>query len=73
VLGVYPDGYAAKANTMPLVSLAPTPDFTKVAAASRAWTAQVDRAEDLDAALAAAIEQVTIHKTQALVEIRIAP
>lgn len=73
VLGVYPDGYAAKANTMPLVSLAPTPDFTKVAAASRAWTARVDRAEDLDAVLAAAIEQVTIHKTQALVEIRIAP
>lgn len=73
VLGVYPDGYASKANTMPLVSLAPTPDFTKVAAASRAWTAQVDRAEELDAALAAAIEQVTVHKTQALVEIRIAP
>ena len=73
VLGVYPDGYAAKANTMPLVSLAPAPDFTKVAAASRAWTARVDRAEDLDATLIAAIEQVTIHKTQALVEIRIAP
>lgn len=73
VLGVYPDGYASKANTMPLISLAPTPDFTKVAAASRAWTARVDRAEDLDATLVAAIEQVTIHKTQALVEIRIAP
>jgi len=73
VLGVYPDGYASKANTMPLVSLAPTPDFTKVAAASRAWTARVDRAEDLDSILAAAIEQVTIHKTQALIEIRIAP
>ncbi|MFB4373670.1 thiamine pyrophosphate-requiring protein [Agrobacterium sp. CR_3] len=73
VLGVYPDGYASKANTMPLVSLAPTPDFTKVAEASRAWTARVERAEDLDAALAAAIEQVTIHRTQALVEIRIAP
>ncbi|MGV2068557.1 thiamine pyrophosphate-requiring protein [Agrobacterium sp. 22-226-1] len=73
VLGVYPDGYASKANTMPLVSLTPTPDFTKVAAASRAWTARVDRAEELDAVLAAAIEQVTTHKTQALVEIRIAP
>lgn len=73
VLGVYPDGYASKANTMPLVSLAPSPDFTKVAAASRAWTARVDLAEDLDAILAAAIEQVTVHKTQALVEIRIAP
>lgn len=73
VLGVYPDGFAAKTNSMPLVSLVPTPDFTQVAAASRAWTAKVERAEDLDAVLEAAIEHVTVKKTQALVEIRIAP
>ena len=40
VLGTYPDGYASRTNRMPLVSLDPTPDFTKVAAASRAWTAR---------------------------------
>lgn len=73
VLGVYPDGFAAKTNSMPLVSLVPTPDFTQVAAASRAWTAKVERAEDLGAVLEAAIEHVTVKKTQALVEIRIAP
>ncbi|MGK9054980.1 thiamine pyrophosphate-requiring protein [Neorhizobium petrolearium] len=73
VLGVYPDGFAAKTNTMPLVSLAPTPDFTQVAAASRAWTAKVERAEELGAVLQAAIEHVMVRKTQALVEIRIAP
>jgi acetolactate synthase I/II/III large subunit len=73
VLGVYPDGYAAKSNAMPLVSLTPSPDFTKVAAASRAWTAHVERADDLLGVLQAAIAHVTTEKTQALVEIRIAP
>ncbi|MDO1582652.1 thiamine pyrophosphate-requiring protein [Rhizobium oryzicola] len=73
VLGVYPDGYAAKSNAMPLVSLTPTPDFTQVAAASRAWTAKVERADDLLNVLQAAITHVTTKKTQALVEIRIAP
>lgn len=73
VLGVYPDGFASKSNQMPLVSLAPTPDFTQVAAASRAWTAKVDHADDLPAALEAAIEQVMEKGRHALVEIRIAP
>ena len=51
---------------------APSPDFTKVAAASRAWTAKVERGDELPAALEAAIEHVTVNRTQALVEIRIA-
>lgn len=73
VLGVYPGGYAAKSNDMPLVSLTPSPDFTKVASASRAWTAKVERGDELLSVLRAAIEHVTTKKTQALVEIRIAP
>jgi acetolactate synthase-1/2/3 large subunit len=72
VLGVYPDGYAAKSNAMPLVSLAPSPDFTKVASASRAWTAKVEDADELPGVLEEAIHQVTTKRTQALVEIRIA-
>ncbi|MBW6422445.1 thiamine pyrophosphate-requiring protein [Rhizobium sp. XQZ8] len=71
VLGVYPNGYAAKSNDMPLVSLAPSPDFTKVASASRAWTAKVERGDELLPVLERAIEHVTKEKTQALVEIRI--
>lgn len=73
VLGVYPNGYAARANAMPLTSLAPSPDFTKVAEASRAWTARVERAADLMGVLKAAIEHVTTRRTQALVDISIAP
>jgi acetolactate synthase I/II/III large subunit len=72
VMGVYPGGYAAKSNAMPLVSLSPSPDFTKVAAASRAWTAKVEQADDLLPSLQAAIEQVMEEKRLALVEIKIA-
>jgi acetolactate synthase-1/2/3 large subunit len=73
VLGTYPDGYAARTNQMPLVSLDPTPDFTLVARASRAWTARVDAAGDLAETLMAAIEHVRTKRTQALVEILVAP
>jgi acetolactate synthase-1/2/3 large subunit len=65
VLGTYPDGYAARTNQMPLVSLDPTPDFTLVARASRAWTARVEAAKDLPGVLAAAIEHVRAKRTQA--------
>ena len=73
VLGVYPAGYAAKMNRMPLVSLEPTPDFTKVAEASRAWTARVDAADALAGVLRAALEHIRVHRTQAMVEIRVRP
>jgi acetolactate synthase I/II/III large subunit len=71
VLDIYPDGYAARANTMPLISLEPSPDFTKVAQASRAWTARVDNAGDLPAVLSAAIDHVTLRRSHALVDIRV--
>ena len=72
VLSIYPDGYAARANRMPLVSLDPSPDFTLIGRASRAWTAQVDSPLDLPGVLAAAIDHVTTTRRQALVEIRVA-
>ena len=73
VLDVYPKGFAAKTNKMPLISLEPSPDFTKVAEASRAFTIKVEKGDALPAALSRAIEHVRTKKTQALVEIRIAP
>ena len=71
VLDIYPAGYAARANTMPLISLEPSPDFSKVAQASRAWTARVDRGSDLPAVLSAAIDHVTVERSHALVDIRV--
>ncbi|SMF77875.1 acetolactate synthase-1/2/3 large subunit [Tistlia consotensis] len=71
VLGLYPEGHAAKANAMPLTSLAPTPDFVKVAEASRAWARRVEDGAELPAVLAEAIGHVEREKTLALVEVRV--
>jgi len=71
VLDLYPDGQASRANVMPLISLEPSPDFTKVAEASRAWTARVEEGSELPAVLGAAIDHVTIYRSQALIEIRV--
>lgn len=73
VLGIYPKGYAASTNRMPLTSLEPTPDFTLVCKASRGWAVRVDRLADLPRVLADAVEHVTTKRTQALVEISVAP
>ena len=73
VLGIYPDGYAAKTNTMPLTSLSPTPDFTRIAEASRAWAALVTDGAELEETLKRAIRVVDSERRQALVEVRVRP
>jgi acetolactate synthase I/II/III large subunit len=73
VAGLYPDGYAARANEMPLTALKPTPDFTLTASASRAWTRRVTRADEVPEALAEALRVVTHDKRQALLDIAILP
>lgn len=69
---LYPDGYAAKANQMPLTGLSPSPDFTKVAEASNAWGRKVTERADLAGALQAAITEVMDNKRTALLDIRVA-
>ncbi len=71
VLGLYPDGHAAKANVMPLTSLSPSPDFRKIAEASRGYATRVERAEDLAAAFQAALAHIAATRTQALVDVKI--
>jgi len=72
VLGIYPDGYASKANVMPLTSLEPTPDFIKTAEASRAWTARVDRGDELPEILKEAIDHVKTNRSQVMIDARVA-
>ncbi len=69
---LYPDGYAAKANSMPLTGLSPSPDFTKVAAASNAWAAKVTEREQLPGLLQEAISEVMQKCRTALLDVRIA-
>jgi acetolactate synthase-1/2/3 large subunit len=66
---VYPDGRAAAAAKMPLVELEPSPEFTKVAEASAAWTRRVDDPAELPGALEAALEAVA-GGNQALLDVR---
>jgi acetolactate synthase I/II/III large subunit len=73
VKGLYPDGFAASANEMPLTALTPSPDFTLTASASRAWVRKVDDPEALPAALAEAIGVVQKERRQAFVEIATLP
>ena len=73
VLDIYPRGHAAKTNVMPLTSLKPSPDFVRIAEASRTFAQRVDKADELPAALKRAIDHVTTKKTQALIDIRVAP
>jgi acetolactate synthase-1/2/3 large subunit len=73
VAGLYPEGHAMRANTMPLTALRPSPDFTKTAAASRAYAETVEAGCDLPAALERAIAVATNERRQALLDIRIGP
>ena len=70
VVDSYPDGNAARTNDMPLTSLEPSPDYLKIAEASRAYTERVERGEDLPAALARAVRVIREEKRQVLLEVR---
>lgn len=71
VAGVYPAGRATKTNDVPLTSLRPSPDFTKTAEASRAYTETVTSGEELPAALKRAIEVATLERRHVLLNIAI--
>ena len=72
VEGLYKGGLAAKSNDVPLTSLRPSPDFTKTAEASRAYTETVTDGADLPAALNRAIKVAKEEKRQVLLNIAIA-
>ncbi len=72
-LDIFPDGVAAKESLMPVTSLEPSPDYCRVAEASRAWTARVETGADLPAALDAAVQIIRTERRQALIEIRTTP
>ncbi|MBP6116796.1 MAG: thiamine pyrophosphate-requiring protein [Neisseriaceae bacterium] len=69
VRALYPDGYAAKSADMPAVSLAPTPDFTQLVAASGGLGLKVRHGNELAAALAEAVAFIQTERRLALVEV----
>jgi acetolactate synthase-1/2/3 large subunit len=72
VKDLYPTGYAAKADDVPLTGLSPTPDFAKVAESCRAYAETVTDPAELPGALERAIDQVTTHHRQAVLDVHVA-
>lgn len=72
VVDIYPNGHAVRANTVPLTDLSPSPDFVKVAEASRAWARHATDAQGFRSALSDALEHVAARKGLALIEAKIA-
>lgn len=72
VVGSFPEGAAMRANTMPLTSLTPVPDFLKVAEASRAYAERIENGADLPAALARAVEVIRGERRHVVLEVRTA-
>lgn len=71
VLDIYPDGYASKANKVPLIDLSPSPDFVQVAQASRAWARHVTNPEEFELAIKDALRHTDQNKGLALIEVEI--
>ena len=68
---MYPEGKAARANTMPMSSLDPSPDYAMIAAASRAWSATIEDGKDLPDALDQALKVIRTEKRQAMIEVMV--
>jgi acetolactate synthase-1/2/3 large subunit len=72
VAGLYPKGEAVRANAMPLTGLTPSPDFCKVAEASRAFAREVRDPDELRPALDAALRVTREERRCALLNVLIA-
>jgi acetolactate synthase-1/2/3 large subunit len=66
---MYPDGYAAKSNELPLTDLQPSPHFEKVVEASDGYGEKIEDPTKLTGALERAVKAVTIDKRQAVLNV----
>jgi acetolactate synthase-1/2/3 large subunit len=72
VVDLFPDGFGAKSNTVPLTDLSPSPNFALVAQACGAWSARVDTKAAWNAKLTEAKEHVLANKGLALLDVKVA-
>jgi acetolactate synthase-1/2/3 large subunit len=70
-LAVYPTGEASKLSVLPITSLAPCPDFAKIAEASRGWAETVEKGADLPGALQRALHVIKTEQRQALLNVHV--
>lgn len=67
---MYPDGYAAKANRMPLTRFDPAPDFAAIARACGCWGESVEDPALLPAALDRAFAEIRENGRCAVLDVR---
>ena len=71
-LAVHPDGYAARAEDLGL-TFEPAPDYGGIAAAAGgAFARKVQRPEEVDAAIAEALDAVRVEKRAAVLDVMLA-
>jgi len=66
---LYPSGFSAVSNDIPLTNLQPAPHFERVVEASGGYGERVERIADLRAALERAVHAVKVEKRQALLNV----
>jgi acetolactate synthase-1/2/3 large subunit len=64
-----PDGYAAKAQSVPLCEINPSLEYEKICQAAGGYGERVEKADDLPAAIDRALEAVGFEKRQALLNV----
>lgn len=69
---LYPDGYAARAETIPATAFTTSPDFAAIAASRRAAALSVSRAEDLPGVLEEAVSLIRTRRQSVLVDVQLA-
>ncbi len=72
-LRVFPDGYAARSNRMPVGALGPVARYEHIMAVYGGYGERVETPEALPAALERAIHAVTVEKRQALLNLIVGP
>ncbi|MGE3783951.1 MAG: thiamine pyrophosphate-requiring protein, partial [Alphaproteobacteria bacterium] len=68
-LGMYPRGEAARSNRPPFIDLDELPAFEQVCAAAGGYGERVEDPAELPAAIARALDAVTVEKRQALLNV----
>ena len=71
VTSMYPDGYAARADKMPLAEIDPTPNFAQAAEACGVYAETVLRVDTLSAAIKRALHVVISEKRQAMLDVHV--
>ena len=70
-LAVYPTGEASRLPVLPITSLSPSPDFARIAEASRGWAQNVEQGADLPGAIERALHVIETEHRQALLNVRV--